>query len=602
MKLNKHCTMVTNIGFHNYTNCSFSSVEQQVLGYGSKFRPTTSLPSINTLTSDLGDFERRIRWHEVFHYRPDPILQSRADHYIPGFHLNSSKEPPKASASVETSILAFKTELFENVAASRFYKRSPNLSKSERRAIEALNARTDIVICNADKNLGTAVLNKADYIAEGLRQLDDRKFYRKVASQPVNCNKHVPFSSFVPEVCLIEDELKDICNEHSDVLSQKDILAMFSCFPFKPAKLYLLPKLHKPLGPHGPKGRPIVSCIGYCTSPASKFIDHHLRAVLSSLEDSTILKDTAMLTSVLSKSDFRNDAMLATADVESLYTNMNWEDTVSAINTLLLEAKHKLHYLLIDLLKFVLENNYFTFNDNLYLQEYGMAMGTPMAVNVANAFLYVHERNSIAMFRRSIYHFSRFVDDLFLIVSASSDLDALKNSFYNKLSTIRLTWSTAAVSCIFLDLEIFKEFTDNNLCTFEFKTFQKPLNAYLYIPFKSDHPRSNLRAFIKGELIRYNRTNTRLKFILDIRRNFWLRLRRRGYPPPFLAEVFLDVLPAVNKHAVSRSKVSKKSDDPVVFCTSFHPHFTKTNYKKLLKQCFFRNGKIYFRKTNQLFS
>jgi len=589
--------MVTNIGFHNYSNCSFSSVEQQVLGYGSKFRPTTTLPSDEQLQNDIADFERKIRWHDVFHNRPDPVVQSSVN-FIPGFHLPSRKEPPKASPAIETSLRVFKAELNENVAASRHIQRPQNLSVSERRAMQRLNIRSDIVICNADKNLGTAVLNHSDYIKEGQRQLNDKKFYRNVASKPSHSD--IPFSSFVPEVCLIEDELKEICDEHSDILSPKDIIAMFSCFPFSPAKFYLLPKLHKPVGPHGPKGRPIVSCIGYCTSPASRFIDYHLRAVLSSLEDSTILKDTTMLTNALNNSSFSNDALLITADVESLYTNMNWNDTVSAINTLLLEADHVLHHLIIDLLKFVLENNYFTFDNVLYHQQYGMAMGTPMAVNVANAFLYVHERNSIATFRQSMYFFSRFVDDLFLIISASTDLQSLKSDFYSKLSTIKLTWSPPSDSCIFLDLEIVKECNANdNVCVFEFLTYQKPLNAYLYIPFTSDHPKSNLRAFIKAELLRYNRTNTKLSNILNIRKNFWQRLRKRGYPPQFLQYVFSDVLPAVNKSVIARTKRNKPDD--IVFCTTFHPHFTQTKYQEIIKQSFFRNGKIYFRKTKQLF-
>ena len=34
-----------------------------------------------------------------------------------------------------------------------------------------------------------------------------------------------------------------------------------------------------------------------------------------------------------------------------------------------------------------LKQNYFVFKNTVYHQEFGMAMGTPMAVNIANAFL-----------------------------------------------------------------------------------------------------------------------------------------------------------------------------------------------------------------------
>lgn len=590
--------MVTNIGFHNHSNCSFTVTEQQVLGYGSKFRPSNPLPSNDRLAIDLDNFERRIRWTEFFNFRPVPVAES-SEKYIPGFHISSKRSPPTASRATEVGLLDFRHEMVTNVNNARHQRRKLNLTAGERRAMEKLNQRDDIIICNADKNLGTVVLNTADYIAEGLRQLSDTKYYRLVATIPEHCEE--PVHRFVAEVSLLESELQDIIECHTDLISKKDIVSFFTCFPFKPAKFYLLPKLHKPVGPHGPKGRPIVSCIGYCTSPASRFVDFHLKLLLENIDSETILKDTTMLTNTLKASNFPDSALLVTADVESLYTNMNWDDTVAAVNTLLVEAQHPLRPLLIDLLQFVLENNYFCFNETLYHQEYGMAMGTPMAVNVANAFLFVHERRLVSCFKSSIYLFNRFIDDLLLVIDMSCDLAAIKDSIYSDLSSVKLKWTTPAPSCIFLDLDIYKACRSNeNVCVFEYRTFQKPLNAYLYIPFISDHPRSNLRAFIKAELLRYNRTNTQIADIFSIRRSFWLRLRRRGYPPHFLATIYNDVLPEVLHNAIT-SRESPKVNDSIAFCTTYHPHFHKVNYRMLMKQAFFTDGKIYFRKSKQLF-
>ena len=116
-----------------------------------------------------------------------------------------------------------------------------------------------------------------------------------------------------------------------------------------------------------------------------------------------------------------------------------------------------------------------------------------------------------------------------------------------------------------------------------------------------DHPNANLRAFIKAELLRYNRTNTNMADVLAIRSLFWTRLRRRGYPPNFLMSVFCDVQPAVCK--TIKPKTSHSCDDSIVFSTAFHPHFVHNSkqYRNLIKQCFFKDGKIVFRKTKQLF-
>ena len=168
---------------------------------------------------------------------------------------------------------------------------------------------------------------------------------------------------------------------------------------------------------------------------------------------------------------------------------------------------------MIDLIAFVLENNYFTFENVMYHQEHGMAMGTPMAVNVANAFLFMHEKKTISMFEKSIYLFDRFIDDHFLVTDDKLCIEMLKQALYSDLLDINLTWTEPSDDCIFLDLEIFKV-PSENACNMSYRTHQKPRNAYLYIPYKSDHPRSNFRSFIFAELYRYNRTNAMPCFVM----------------------------------------------------------------------------------------
>ena len=125
-----------------------------------------------------------------------------------------------------------------------------------------------------------------------------------------------------------------------------------------------------------------------------------------------------------------------------------------------------------------------------------MAMGTPMAVNIANLFLFMHERSTLRSFPRSIQYFGRYVDDIILLINSSFDIVALKSCLYSELPEIRLTWSDTAKNCVFLDLQL--SINNNSL---EFSTYQKPRQSYLYIPFSSDHPRSCFRAFIRAELL-----------------------------------------------------------------------------------------------------
>ena len=314
------------------------------------------------------------------------------------------------------------------------------------------------------------------------------------------------------------------------------------------------------------KGRPIVSCRGYCTTPASRYVAYHIKSLMKSASTVYTSTNDVVKSLITPSNDDLSDCSLLTADVESLYTCMSWKDTTNAMHVFLDENNHPMKDLLIDLSSFVLRNNVFEHDGLVYHQENGMAMGTTMAVNVANIFLFVHERTSLSVFRNTIKFFGRYVDDLLLIIKRLSNLPAVKRHMYAKLDAIRLTWSDPSKSIEFLDLII----SINDKSTFTISTFQNPRNAYLYIPFTSDHPRSCFRAFIKAELLRYNHTNSEIAALLAIRDAFWTRLRKRGYPPRFLHDAFSDT-PGSCQLIPPASSVEASASCPTVFDTDYHP-------------------------------
>ena len=59
-----------------------------------------------------------------------------------------------------------------------------NLSSGERRALNNLRTRRDIVIKPADKGSAVVVLSKEDYILEAERQLSNTAYYSKLAKDP----------------------------------------------------------------------------------------------------------------------------------------------------------------------------------------------------------------------------------------------------------------------------------------------------------------------------------------------------------------------------------------------------------------------------------
>ena len=92
-----------------------------------------------------------------------------------------------------------------------------------------------------------------------------------------------------------------------------------------------------------------------------------------------------------------------------------------------------------------------------------------------------------------------------------------------------------------MDLYVFKGdrvFVDGK---FDVSVFQKAENKYMYIPAKSGHQTHTINNFILGELTRYVRVNTLEENFVKIKREFFIRLRNRGYKKVFLSRLFRKV-------------------------------------------------------------
>ena len=76
---------------------------------------------------------------------------------------------------------------------NRKFKR--NFKKEEWTAISTLRNNRDIVIKPADKGGNIVIMNKQDYIQEGLRQLSDSKHYEILDEDPTQTNNNQNISS-----------------------------------------------------------------------------------------------------------------------------------------------------------------------------------------------------------------------------------------------------------------------------------------------------------------------------------------------------------------------------------------------------------------------
>ena len=143
-----------------------------------------------------------------------------------------------------------------------------------------------------------------------------------------------------------------------------------------------------------PPGRPIVSGNGTLTEYLSEFVDECLQPLLKHVK-SYIQDTTHFLQKLNDLDEIPSNTLLVTMDVSALYTNIPHDEGIHACTVFLARNGSSTNFIsdVKDITKFILNHNYFTFDDQFYLQTHGTAMGTKMAPVYANLFMaYLEER------------------------------------------------------------------------------------------------------------------------------------------------------------------------------------------------------------------
>src|SRR5690349_17494067 len=145
---------------------------------------------------------------------------------------------------------------------------------------------------------------------------------------------------------------------------------------------YAMPKLHKnPIST-----RPICPSVGWLTSRVSKFVDRQIKMFLT--EFPWNLSDTPSFIRKMEKLRIPEGSFLISFDVESMYTKIGNNEAIARLTLLLKSRMSSDRYKsIIEMIKWVLDNNYVRFQGETFQQCKGVAMGTPMAPTYASLFM-----------------------------------------------------------------------------------------------------------------------------------------------------------------------------------------------------------------------
>uniref|UniRef100_A0A674IUK7 Reverse transcriptase domain-containing protein n=1 Tax=Terrapene triunguis TaxID=2587831 RepID=A0A674IUK7_9SAUR len=188
--------------------------------------------------------------------------------------------------------------------------------------------------------------------------------------------------------------------------------------------------------------------------------------------------------------DLPENTILATMDVEALYTNIPQKDGLQAVRNSI--PDNVTANLVADLCDFVLTHNYFTFGDNVYLQVSDTAMGTRMAPQYAIIFMADLEQRFLSSRPLTPLLYLRYIDDIFIIWTHGKEaLEEFHHDFNNFHPTINLSLDQSTQEIHFLDTTVL--ISNGHINT---TLYQKPTDCYTYLHASSFHLNHTTRSEI----------------------------------------------------------------------------------------------------------
>lgn len=291
-------------------------------------------------------------------------------------------------------------------------------------AYQSLKSNPNIVLCKADKGSGIVILNRSDYNAKMFDILSDNSKFIKIGP-----SDKLDFTAKI-EQAFQRKMLTYFKKGYFSKLVYDSVRPNGSQRP----KLYGLPKTHKPDCPL----RPILSMVKSPQHGLARFLVSVLNPVLEKYSSFMVSDSFHFVESLNNLRSNKN--FMCSFDIKSLFTNIPLNEVIEICVEQLYDSEITAptfpKEVCIDLLKLATTNVEFSFNNTMYRQIDGVAMGSPLGPILANIFVGYHEAQLFRTTPKPIAYY-RYVDDIFAIFNSESQMD----KFYKKLSNMHAALS-----------------------------------------------------------------------------------------------------------------------------------------------------------------
>lgn len=467
----------------------------------------------------FNNFKNRTLWQLSLDNKPNVRFD---DDDILQYHPKLKKRKTTIKTCHMINRLHFIHDIFDDIDQylQRYIINNPPTTKIcciTRDILRIKKQHPELVFVPADKNLGLSIIHITQYDSLINQHLKNEENYL------LCCDDNIAMTRSLLQQCTMA--FISFRNDNFWYTYEKRIL--FCDHDFKFPKFHILPKLHK----KGTlQGRPISGQVNWITTPISRILDirlqNHLHLFPYILKNSQTLVNELDLYNRDQTFIDSDDIVFITADIVSLYPNINLDKLYAIINTIDNSCS--------PLVKFVCDNSYCSYDRSIYKQINGIAMGTNAAVSLANIYVGTLIDEYIGT-RPQIIGYRRYIDDLFIIWKGPLDTwTGAKHNIQTLLGS-SINFDPPSKTVNFLDIIISKNQFNGKIDT---SVFQKSLNKYSYISPCSFHPETTLSGFIKGELTRYARLSNSILAYKETKTLFYQRLIKRGYTRLYLSRIF----------------------------------------------------------------
>ena len=278
-----------------------------------------------------------------------------------------------------------------------------------------------VLLLPTDKGEATVVMDRMEYYNK-LADLIGNGGYCKVKKDPT---------------LKMERKLYQIFGKNKDLIPQtkyRQLILHYSKLPH----IYGLPKIYK----DGIPLRPIVSNWGS--------VCHRLICILVEIispltgKSSSYIKNSAHFVEIISDGPIHSNQIVS-LDVVSLFTKVPTDETLAVVWDKLAADPFLEEPIcipidnLMEMLTFCVETTYFGMGSDIYQQEEGLAMGSPLSPVLANIYMEIFKEMALGSTSLKPSMWLRYVDDTFILWCHQEDVQLLLDHVNSIRPSIQFT-------------------------------------------------------------------------------------------------------------------------------------------------------------------